>query len=156
MNDFYQAESFHARNSLGYLLRRASKLGTSCSEAAFEGLEISFTQWIVLAMIYRHMATTSSELSRELGHDSGAMSRLIDQLEERKLLARAPDDGDRRIIRLETTAAGSSMATDLAARVMDSWNEILTGFDRTEVARLIELLGRLVTRLEEIDGQAGN
>lgn len=154
MDGFYRAGSLLPRTSLGYLLRRASKLGTARSEAAFEGLEISFTQWMVLALVNRRMAATSSELSRELGHNSGAMSRLIDQLEERGLLTRAADSSDRRVFRLETTATGSAMVADLGIRVVDSWNEILRGFDGSDISRLIELLDRLVTRLEAIEAQA--
>ena len=156
MDGFYHPGSLHPRNSLGYLLRRASKLSTTRAEAAFEGLAISFTQWIVLALVYKHTATTSSELSRDLGHNSGALSRLIDQLEERGLLARAPDSEDRRCIRLSTTAAGGAMVVDLATRVTDLWNELLQGFDEAEILRLIELLDRLVVRLEESEEQAGS
>lgn len=155
MHNFYQPGSMHSRNSLGYLLRRASKLGTARSEMAFKGLEISFTQWIVLVLVYRHMADTSTELSRDLGHNSGAMSRLINQLEERGLLARAPDTDDRRIVRLVTTEAGTALVTDLATRVMDVWNDILKDFDEAEILCLIELLDRLVTRLEETDRTDG-
>lgn len=156
MDGFYQAGSLHPRNSLGYLLRRASKLGTARAEAAFDGLAISFTQWTVLALVYKQVATTSSELSRDLGHDSGALSRLVGQLEERGLLARAPDNEDRRCIRLSTTAAGGAAVVDLATRVIDLWNELLRDFDEADIHRLIELLDRLVTRLEETEEQAGS
>jgi len=150
---FYEPDAFSPGNSIGYLLRRANKLSMACAEAAFAGSEITFTQWIVLALVFNGTAATCAELSRNIGHSSGAMTRLIDQLEARGLLARQRDEADRRVTRLSLTAAGRVTFTDLAACVLDRWNEVLEDFDRGEIVRLIAMLNRLVARLEAIEDQ---
>lgn len=155
MDSFYDLDSFAPRNSIGYLLRRANKLSMAHAEAAFEGSEITFTQWIVLALTFSGTAATCAELSRNIGHNSGAMTRVVDQLEERGLLARQPDAGDRRVTRLAITEAGRATVTDLALRVIGLWNEILEDFDRDEIVRLIATLTKLVARLEAVEEQAG-
>ncbi|MFO1354716.1 MAG: MarR family transcriptional regulator [Gammaproteobacteria bacterium] len=155
MPSFYQPDALTPANALGYLLRRAHKLSMAGAEAAFAGSEITFTQWIVLALVHSGTAASCAELSRNIGHSSGAMTRLVDQLEQRGLLARQRDGGDRRVTRLVITAAGRRTVTDLAARVTGLWNEVLEGFDHGEVHRLITTLNRLVTRLEAVTGDAG-
>lgn len=155
MASFYEPHRFSPANSIGYLLRRANKLSMSRAEAAFAGSEITFTQWIVLALVFNGAAATCAELSRNIGHSSGAMTRLIDQLESRGLLVRQRDEVDRRVTRLALTAAGRATFIELATRVVALWNEVLEDFDAVEVVQLIATLNRLVARLETIEEQRG-
>ncbi|CAG0945259.1 Transcriptional regulator SlyA [Gammaproteobacteria bacterium] len=155
MPAFYQADSLTPANAIGYLLRRAYKLSMARAEAAFAASEVTFTQWIVLALVHSGTATTGADLSRNIGHSSGAMTRLIDQLEQRGLLGRLRDGSDRRVTRLAITAAGRRTVTDLAERVASLWNEVLEDFDREEILRLITTLNRLVAHLEAAAGEGG-
>jgi DNA-binding MarR family transcriptional regulator len=152
---FYHSENFHPQNSIGYLIRRIHKLGLSRVEADFADLEITFTQWAVLALLHSGIANTCGGLARNLGHNSGAMTRVLDQLEERALLQRVQDSGDRRVTKLHVTDEGRAMIAALGPRVMGIWNEYLEGFDRQEVLVLIDLLTRLLGRLEFLEGNCG-
>ena len=153
MPPFYPPDSIDPPNAIGYLLRRAHKLSSARAEAAFAASEVTFTQWIVLALVHSGIATTGAELSRNIGHSSGAMTRLLDQLEQRGALARLRDDSDRRVAQLQLTAAGRRTVTDLAERVAGLWNEVLEDFDRAEILQLIATLNRLVARLEAATGE---
>jgi len=153
MADYYAVDTFAPRISLGYLLRRVNKLSIARVEATFEGRDISFTQWVVLALVSNEVATTCTELSRNMDHDKGALTRVIDQLEERGLVERRRDVGDRRVSKLATTPAGDRIVADLVGRVVDVWNDILDDFDHDEVAQLIGTLGKLLARLEASDTQ---
>ena len=152
---FYHSENFHPQNSIGYLIRRIHKLCLSRGEADFADLEITFTQWAVLALLHSGIANTCGGLARNLGHNSGAMTRVLDQLEERALLQRVQDPEDRRVTKLHVTDEGRAMIAALGPRVMGIWNEYLEGFDRQEVLVLIELLTRLLGRLEFLEGNCG-
>jgi DNA-binding MarR family transcriptional regulator len=154
MSDFYSIDMFAPRVSVGYLLRRVNKLSIARVEAAFDGNDISFTQWVVLALVSFDIATTCTELSRNMDHDKGALTRVIDQLEERGLIERRRDAGDRRVSQLAVTADGRRIVADLARRVVDVWNDILGDFDREEVERLIGTLAKLLARLDPSDSQA--
>ncbi|MGN6268881.1 MAG: MarR family winged helix-turn-helix transcriptional regulator [Sphingomonas sp.] len=154
MADFYSIDTFAPRVSLGYLLRRVNKLSIVRVEAAFDGNDITFTQWIVLALVSFEIATTCTELSRNMDHDKGALTRVIDQLEERGLVERRRDAGDRRVSQLTATTEGRKIVADLARRVVNVWNDILEGFDREEIERLIGTLGKLLARLDPSDPQA--
>jgi DNA-binding MarR family transcriptional regulator len=155
MDAFYTVDELRPRISLGYLLRRINKLSTAQVEAAFDGNDISFTQWVVLALIASGTANTCSDLSRDMDHNSGAMTRVVDQLEERGLLVRRRDEGDRRISKLIITDTGKETFAQLARSVVGVWNEILQGFERDEVLQLIATLNKLLVRFEELESREG-
>ena len=150
--DFYTLENFHPKFSIGYLLRRASKLGLARVEAAFADREITFTQWATLALLHTGMADNCGSVARDLGHNAGAMTRVIDTLEERGLLKRCAHATDRRVTMLHVTPHGVQVLETLGERVMNIWNEILGPMERDEILQLIALLNRLLFRLEELDG----
>ena len=152
---FYDAASFAPRVSLGYLLRRISKLSTGRIERAFDGSDITFTQWIVLALVATDTANTCTALARDMDHNSGAMTRLIDQLEERSLVTRTRAEGDRRVSTLTVTAAGQDMVSALVTSVVGMWNEILESFEREEIQQLITTLTRMLARLEALEADTG-
>jgi DNA-binding MarR family transcriptional regulator len=153
MADYYSIDTFAPRVSLGYLLRRVNKLSEARIETAFDGSDISFTQWVVLALVSGNVAKNCTELSRNMDHDKGALTRVVDQLAERGLIERQRDCEDRRVSNLFVTAAGHETVADLAGRVVAVWNGLLDDFSRDEVATLIATLTRLLARLEETDAE---
>lgn len=149
--DFYTPENFHPKISIGYLLRRASKLGLARVEAAFADREITFTQWATLALLHTGIADNCGGVARDLGHNPGAMTRVVDALEERGLLKRCAHATDRRVTMLEVTPEGRAVLETLAGRVRSIWNEVLGPFEQDDILQLIALLDRLVLRLEELE-----
>lgn len=147
-NHFYRASNFKARRSVGYLIRRLNNLTVPHAQARFADQELTFTHWIALMSLRDGLASTASDIARHLGHDTGATTRLIDQLERRGLIARRRDATDRRVVNLSLTAAGYAVANELLPRTVNFWNDMFEGFTTAEVATLIELLTRLLARLE--------
>lgn len=152
---FYTVRNFRPSISIGYLIRRLNKLGLGRLEHVFDDVDFSFTQWAVLSLIRNGVTDTASGLARDLDHDSGAMTRVIDQLEERGLLRRSRDAADRRVIKLELTEAGDDMVTTLGQRVMTIWNELLDGFESAEINNFIAMLSRLLARFEALENNDG-
>lgn len=155
MDGFYSVDELTPRISLGYLIRRINKLSANRVKATFDGNDISFTQWVVLALVASGTADTCRDLSRDMDHDSGAMTRVIDQLEERGLLVRQRDAGDRRVSKLIVTDLGREIFAQLAPRVVGAWNEVLDGFERGEVLKLIAMLNKLLARFEALESREG-
>jgi DNA-binding MarR family transcriptional regulator len=99
------------------------------------------------------LATTTAALCQELRHDSGAMTRLIDQLEERGLIGRRRQTADRRIVDLELTPAGRKLAESLIPLAVDTLNSALSGFTKAEVQQLKGMLRRIMTRVGELNAE---
>jgi DNA-binding MarR family transcriptional regulator len=150
----YSADSFHVRDSIGYLVKRTQRLMHDRIEAVFASQSITFQQWIVLMHLRDGIATTTAGLCQEIRHDSGAMTRLLDQLEERGFIERQRQAADRRVIDLALTPAGRKMVESLVPLTVDTLNSALTGFTKTEVQQLQGLLRRIITRVEDLNGEA--
>lgn len=142
---------FAATRSPGYLIRRAAQLIVPHAEAVFKDQELTLSQWIALKLMYQGVADTSVSLSNVLGHNSGATTRLIDQLEERGLLTRARRKDDRRIVNLELTEAGIAGVKKMTPKMSALWKSLLVDFTDAETDMLISLLARLVDRLERTE-----
>ena len=145
---FYRTSTFKARNSVGYLIRRLNNLTMPHAEARFADQELTFTHWIALMSLRDGISRTCSDIARHLGHDTGATTRLLDQLEARGLIARCRDETDRRVVNLTLTDAGHSVATELMPRTVKFWNDMLADFTAAEATTLIALLTRLLRRME--------
>jgi DNA-binding MarR family transcriptional regulator len=145
---FYRVESFEARRSLGYLIRRLHNLVVPRAEERFADADFTFSQWVVLMAVRDGIADTCGEIARHMGHDTGAVTRLVDQLEERGFLVRNRSTADRRVVHLEITPAGKALAKSLLPRLVEFWNGVLEGFSAGEATQLIDLLSRLMVRLE--------
>ena len=146
----YRPETFRARDSIGYLVKRSQRLMQERIEALFAEQGCTLQQWVVMMHIRDGLALTVADLCRELHHDSGAMTRLIDQLEERKLIERRRNPQDRRVIELSLTDSGNELIATLIVIVTDALNVALDDFTRDEVKMLQSLLRKLIGRLEQL------
>lgn len=146
----YKPDSFHLRDSIGYLQKRTQRLMQERIEMLFGEQGCTLQQWVVLMHVRDGLAITVADLCRDLHHDSGAMTRLIDQLESRNLIERRRNSADRRVIELSLTDAGNKLLDKLIPIACDMLNDTLDGFTRDEVKLLQSLLGRMLVRLEHM------
>jgi DNA-binding MarR family transcriptional regulator len=148
MRPFYHASHYGMKNSVGYMIRRAANLIMPQLEELFADASLTFSQWTVLMALREWGQSTAAELARDICHDAGAITRIVDELEERGLVARARSETDRRVVALNLTSQGLSLVETLLPRVVEHWNGLLSGFSHLEVKLLIKLMGRLTTAAE--------
>jgi len=129
---FYDVASYTSRDSVGYLVRRLAAIITNRLEAAFASRQFTLTQWSVLMHLRDGSARTASDLSCAFQHDSGALTRLLDQLEARGLIARRRSVRDRRVVELELTDAGERAIEALLPTVVAALNAALAPLSRAE------------------------
>lgn len=147
---YYADESFCPERSIGYLVRRVHQLGNALLEPIFAEEGLTHSQWSTMIAIYLGSANTCAALARDVGHDKGAMTRIIDQLEARGFLRRERDTDDRRIVNIIPTEAGIEAGLRIKAKVIDVWNEWLGVFDAGEIDVMINHLNRLKSRLDQL------
>lgn len=145
---FYDVDTFNGCKSVGYLIRRCHNKMMPRIEARFADAELTFSQWVVLISLRDKAAGTCANIARAMNHDTGAVTRLVDQLEKRGLVARSRSTADRRVVHLKLLPAGKAMAKALTPRVVDFWNLVLADFSQAEAAGFLKLLARLDQRLD--------
>lgn len=144
MSGVYSPETYTVRGSVGYLIRRARSLMTARVEAEFDRHEITFVQWVTMMQLRDGLATTSAEIARDMCHDSGALTRVIDQLEQRGLIARRRSQLDRRTVELILTDAGLATVNALVPMVVDLLNDALADFTQDEAHAFTRLLNKFI------------
>ena len=140
----YQASTYKARSSVGYLVKRAQAAMLDSIEPVFAGHGFTFMQWVVLIYLRDGIALNAKDICAEFHYDSGALTRVIDQLEERGYIERQRSRNDRRSIELHLTASGRELVQSLVPVVVDRLNLALSDFTRAEVQELTRLLNKLI------------
>ena len=143
----YQVSTYRAQNGIGYLVKRAHSLMLDIMEPVIEQRGFSFIQYVVLTCLNDGIAVNPKDICTQYRHDSGALTRVIDQLAERGLLERVRRDRDRRKVELQLTPAGRETIESLVPLVVDKLNEVLGDFDGAEFQELLRLLMKLNTTL---------
>lgn len=138
--------------SLGMLLTmvRSEIVRAIEAELASQGLDLSFTQFLILKKAHLLGPVSATELARAVEIDGGAMTRQLDQLERKGYLRRTPDAQDRRALRIELTEAGNQVwrdtVSDCSQRVMNAAQRSL---DKTEQTQLHNYLQRVLRALRD-------
>lgn len=145
----YQVSTYKAQLSVGYLVKRAHSLMLDIMEPVIEQRGFSFVQYVVMSALRDGIAMNPKVICMQFRHDSGALTRIIDQLAERGLLERVRRDRDRRKVELQLTPAGREAIESLIPLVVDKLNEVLADFSKAEVQELLRLLVKLNTTLQE-------
>jgi DNA-binding MarR family transcriptional regulator len=144
----YQVSTYKAQNSIGYLLKRAHSLMLAVMEPLLEERGFSFIQYVILSCLRDGIAVNPKDICIQFRHDSGALTRVIDQLAERGLLERVRRDRDRRKVELQLTPAGRATIEGLIPLFVEKLNLALDDFSGGEFVELQRLLGKLTTTLQ--------
>jgi DNA-binding MarR family transcriptional regulator len=140
----YQVQSYEARNSVGYLVKRAYALMLDGLEPAFAAHGFTYMQYVVLMQLRSGAALNLRDICEQFRHDSGALTRVIDLLAERGLVERQRCEQDRRKVNLHLTPAGLATCEQLIPLVVDKLNTAVGNFTRPELDELIRLLGKFI------------
>jgi DNA-binding MarR family transcriptional regulator len=85
---------------LGFLIHDVSRLRRSAFDRCLKPLNVTRSQWWVLAYLSREDGMTQSQLAEELDLGKVAIGGLIDRLVKTGLIRREPDAADRRVNRV--------------------------------------------------------
>jgi len=138
--DHYTTKNFTLTTSVGFALTKARNLLAAEMDAALKELDITSQQMGILLSMSRGKAATPFELSKLLGIDTGLMTRMLDKLETKDLLARSRSVDDRRVVNLALTEKGEEVAAripDVAPKVLNARLEKFTTAEFDEFCRLL-------------------
>ena len=145
MKKHYDPDSFESHKSLGYLLKTNHALMREGAERMLASFGSNFIHWIILQKLHEGLVSTASDLCREIAHDNGAITRVIDQLEAKGFIERVRSVQDRRVVNLRLTEIGRGELQNLTPAVIDCLNNVLEPFSHEEFIELIRLLEKLKT-----------
>lgn len=147
-----RAPDTHSKNALRawiQLTKCAKRIEGHVNRRFAEAHDTSLSRFDVLANLERcagHAASTT-ELSRLLLASRGNITRLLDRMEQDRLVRRRPSPKDGRVSEVQMTRAGEALFERLA-RDHESWTEgMFAGLTNDELKQLTGLLGKVRERL---------
>jgi DNA-binding MarR family transcriptional regulator len=147
---YYTLESLEADASVGYLLRRCGMLMTQVVRRRFQLLPVSHSQWVVLIQLAQQQHISPTRLSAQVGHDMGALTRVVDELERLGFVRRERNRRDRRAVEIAISPAGRREAQSAKRVVAELLNRLIEPFTDREIDTLLALLKRLRGHLQEV------
>jgi MarR family transcriptional regulator for hemolysin len=99
--------------------------------------------WLILTALKQGRWTAQLDLARSLAIESPTLTRHLDNLEQRGLVARRPSESDRRAVQVELTEAGEEAHQRMLSAVIAFNRRLQAGLSRDELERFEGVLDRL-------------
>ena len=131
-------------STLGLLFRqvRDAMWARMADELARSGHDLTFSQYITLKKLSTG-TIGATDLARAAELNPGAMTRLLDKLEAKGLVAREADPSDRRAVHIHLTDAGRTIWRDIDQCGMRVRDAALAGMSDQERNTLTALMERV-------------
>ena len=102
-------ESLRLKNQLCFPLYAASREIVRKYTPFLKELDLTYTQYIVMMVMWEEKEIAVGELGKKLFLDSGTLSPLLKAMEQKKLLCRTRDSADERIVKVSITESGEAL-----------------------------------------------
>lgn len=133
---------------LGYWLRHVSNHVSGSFSRALQQEQLSVAEWVALRLIY-DAKRASGDLAAITGLTRGAVSKVLEKLEGKGLVARVADAHDNRVQWLSLTRKGMHRVPKLAAIADRNDARFFACLDAREQAELRRILEKL-TRVHQL------
>lgn len=132
------------------LLTLSSRIALHATRAAARPLGMSIREWRIVQLLGSYGPSTINETAQRIAMDFGGTSRAIAALEERGLVKRLSDAGDRRVSRVELTDEGRKAHNVAASFAHEREERLLSRLkpaEREELSRLLALIDESVSEM---------
>jgi DNA-binding MarR family transcriptional regulator len=126
-----------------WLIARSARRAQRLTEAALAREGVRRQHFVVLTSLAEQGAASQAALGRRLWIDRSDLHAILNDLEEKDLVARVRDEQDRRRNVIELTRAGRTALARLDKRVDAAQDALLAPLSRADRRELIRLLQRL-------------
>ena len=133
-------------NQLCFPLYAAAKETIKLYRPLLDELNLTYTQYIVLMVLWEHRKMNVKELGRKLYLDSGTLTPVLKSLEAKGYVRRTRSSEDERVLFIEATEAGEALR-DQALSIPGEMGKHVV-LDREEAETLYHLLYKLLTDID--------
>lgn len=140
----YTEDNVPTHLNIAHLIHLLNQHKDRLLEKHLQPFNISGAQYRVLRLVVGEIANTPSALSQALSIDAGAMTRMLDKLEQRNLLCRERNPEDRRQIRVQPTEEGIALYQKIRTIAADLLNELTGDLESDELSELERLMRKIL------------
>lgn len=137
------ADGYELDAQIGFILRRAHQRHVAIFAECLSDFALTPQQFSALAKIRETGGVSQNRLGRLTAMDPATILGVVQRLNQRGLIERAPDPADPRSTRLTLTQAGLDLITDAIPRAMEATERTLVALSAGERKDLLALLCKL-------------
>ena len=137
-----QYDALLLQNHLSFSMYACSREMIKRCRAGLDALGLTYTQYIVMLVIWDEGTTSVRDLGRRLYLDSGTLTPVLKTLEQQQLITRERSKQDERVLLVTATAKGVALREEALAQQPDK--ALNTGLSAEEEAQLAALLGKML------------
>lgn len=117
ISDQTAAETMHKVAAVSRSLKSTGSAIERMVQSASGGADLTLAHWLILVHLSRARTCKQGEVHAQTGINTGYLTRLIDELEEKSMVRRRRSTEDRREILLSLTEQGRGAALALLAAI---------------------------------------
>ncbi|MBQ3861800.1 MAG: MarR family transcriptional regulator [Clostridia bacterium] len=139
-------EALKLENQLCFPLYAASREVTKLYHPLLTDLNLTYTQYIVMMVLWETDPITEKEMGRRLHLDSGTLTPVLKSLEGKNFIVRSRSKEDERVVNVDLTDEGRALkdkAVDIPAQIGGC-----VKLDEEEAKALYGLLYKVLANLE--------
>lgn len=134
------------KNQICFPLYACSKEIVRRYKPILDELDLTYTQYIVMMVLWERNEVNVKELGKELMLDSGTLTPLLKKLQSKGYIKRERMESDERNLRVTVTETGEALK-DEAVKVQGKMSKCVT-LDSSEAEELYKLLYKLLGTFE--------
>ena len=138
------AITYDQRARVARLLNRSQSKLVLALDRDLERFGVTAAQYAILSALWAGRGDTAAQLCKDISYSPGAMTRMLDRLEQKQQIRRLPHPDNRRAHKLELTEEGRQVFPELLATSAAIIDRFLGEFDSSELYRLEALLERML------------
>lgn len=143
-------DAFDLQREVGWLVYDASRLLMRSIEKKVREAGVTSQQWRVLVQLAREDGQTQSQLAEEAEIAPAPLGRLLDRLEEQKMIERRPDPQDRRAKRIYLLGGEQGPFFErLRQLAMQQFGTVYKSVNQADLLELQRLLQKLKSNMLE-------
>ena len=129
----------------GHLIRRLQQVSSALFAEECGDLDLTSVQFAALMAIRAHPDVDTTRLSTLIAFDRSTLGDVLERLEAKGWVNRAPSPIDKRVKLLRLSAAGSQLLRQATPAVRRVQERLLSPLAPADRARIVELLARLAS-----------
>ena len=104
---------------------------------------VSFPQYFLLGFLTNQNQLTMTEIAQKMGHTTAAATGLVDRLEKLGLARRTHARDDRRKIRVQATAAGAALVSEVREDMISNLIKMMAHLDVSEQRAWLQIYEKI-------------
>lgn len=117
-----------------------------------KGFDITKEQWVLLKILSHHDGTSQNEIACLTDRDKTSMTRLVNTMEKKNLIARIPSKEDKRVNLLYLTKKGDAILRETLPFSENLISGLQDGLTEDEINLAINILKKIQDNIKYTNG----